>query len=108
MSVMAGSKLYGGLAVAERYYSRGADLKAKNELAASEGPDVPGLGLAHIGLSSLTTALDPGAGRGRFGRALLERAEARYLVCADISLGMLGTRELVVALSPGSAAYPAK
>ena len=30
MSVMAGSKLYGGLAVAERYYSRGADLKAKN------------------------------------------------------------------------------
>ena len=106
---MAGSKLYGGSAVAERYYSSGGDLKAKNELAASEGPDVPGLGLAHIGLSSLTTALDVGAGWGGFGRALLERTEApRYLVCADISLGMLNTRELVVALPSGSAVYPAR
>ncbi len=44
--------------------------------------------LLTLGLSSLTTALDVGAGWGRFGRALLERAEAqRYLVCADISLG---------------------
>ena len=35
-------------------------------------------------------ALDVGAGGSRFGRPLLEGAEA--LVCADMSLGMLGTR----------------
>ena len=89
---MAGSKLYGGVAVADPYYSSGADLKAKNELAATEGPDVPAWALAHIDLASLTTALDVGAGWGRFGGPLLERAESlRYLVCADISPGMLAT-----------------
>ena len=64
---MAGSNLCDGLAVPDPYYSSGVDLKAKNEPAASEGPDVPGLGLAHIDLSSLTTALDVGAGWGGFG-----------------------------------------
>ena len=69
---------------------------------------MPGLGLAHIGLSSLTTALDPGAGGAASAAIVGASRSRRYLVCADISLGMLGTRELVVALSPGSAAYPAK
>jgi ubiquinone/menaquinone biosynthesis C-methylase UbiE len=95
---MAGSKLYRGVAVADPYYSSGADLKAKNELAAREGPDVPGWALAHIDLTSLTTALDVGAGWGRFDRPLLEWAESlRYLVCADISPGMLGTCRLTLA-----------
>jgi SAM-dependent methyltransferase len=84
--------------VADPYYSSGADLKAKNELAAREGPDVPAWALAHLDLSSLTTALDIGAGWGRFGRPLLERAGAlRYLVCADISPGMLRTCRLTLA-----------
>ena len=91
-------RLYGGWAVADPYYSSGTDLKAKNELAASEGPDVPAWVLGHLDLSSVTTALDVGAGWGRFGRPLLERAEGlRYLVSADISPGMLGTCRLTLA-----------
>jgi len=89
---MTWSKLYGGWSVVDPYFSSGVDLKAKNQLAASEGPDVPGWVLAHLDLMSVSAALDVGAGWGRFGRPLLDRAEAlRYLVLADISLGMLGT-----------------
>jgi cyclopropane fatty-acyl-phospholipid synthase-like methyltransferase len=73
---MALSRLYGGWSVGDPYYSSGADLKAKNELAASEGPDVPSWALAHLDLRSVTTALDVGAGWGRFSRPLLDRAEA--------------------------------
>ena len=84
--------------MANPYYSTGADLKAKNELAASEGPDVPGWVLAHIDLSFPTAALDVGAGWGRFAGPLLERAgDIQYLVCADISLGMVRTCRLTLA-----------
>jgi SAM-dependent methyltransferase len=53
---------------------------------------VPNWVLAHLDLMSVSAALDVGAGWGRFGRPLLDQAEAlRYLVLADISPGMLGT-----------------
>ena len=75
---------------------------------ASEGPDVPGWAVAHADLSFRTTALDVGAGWGRFARPLLERAEAlRYLVCADISLGMLRTCRLTLADARGAVFFVA-
>ncbi len=73
-------RLYGGWAVADPYYSSGTDLKAKNELAASEGPDVPAWVLGHLDLEFCDHGTRCWRRLGAaFGRPLLERAEGlRY------------------------------
>ena len=92
--------------MAENYYATGVDLRAKNELAAQDGPDIPGWVLGHLDLSTVTTALDAGAGWGRFAGPLLNRAKALpALICADLSPGMLATCRSTLAESRSRASF---
>ena len=80
--------------MANPYYSSGAALKAKSQLAGGATLDFPGFALGRLCLDDVRTALDAGCGWGRFAVPLLKTAHRlEGLLCADVWAGMVGTAQ---------------